>query len=412
MRIALISKASRLGGGGSQVATNLANLLRQSGHFCHHFRRDKEYGYDANESSIYGKYESKIKYIDHRLRKLGGQELLPWEYLHLKSEMFRLNIDVIHVHDTTTAISPITIGMLSKYFPVVWTMHDFSPFTGGCINSLGCERFKLQCGKCPQRDEWPIAGKFDFTSLQLHLKKRLFKENVSYIAPSTFIKNMAVSAGIDKNKVAVIHNSVDIKTFYPKSKVESRTRLGLDPAKFTILLLAYSINDRFKGMDDAIRILQDVDADFQVLVVGKISEKDKALFKGVECFFTGFVQDPDKLNVCYNSANIFLNCSKADNFPLVVLQSLAAGTPVYGYATGGIVEMITNGSQGILVKTGDWQELKVKMLEFMQSIKIADSGTLFSSCRDIVSQLFTDKLFLNETVRHYRQVITKWRAEK
>ena len=34
--------------------------------------------------------------------------------------------------------------------PVVWTLHDTWPFTGGCHHSVDCEKFHSDCGGCPQ----------------------------------------------------------------------------------------------------------------------------------------------------------------------------------------------------------------------------------------------------------------------
>src|SRR6516165_2198072 len=38
---------------------------------------------------------------------------------------------------------------VSRGMPVVWTLHDVNPFTGGCHYTAGCERFAAACGACP-----------------------------------------------------------------------------------------------------------------------------------------------------------------------------------------------------------------------------------------------------------------------
>ncbi len=400
MRIAIISKASKLGGGGSLVASKLAKLLRSEGHFCHHFRRDKEFGYAENESSIYGESENTVKWLNHRTRKLGLQELVPWEYFHLKSEILRLKIDLVHIHDTTTAISPYTVGALSEYVPVVWTLHDFSPFTGGCVYPMGCEKFKMQCGKCPQGDRWPLKGGFDFTRANRKLKKWILKKPVNFISPSRFLMEEAISAGIKQESISVIPNSVDTDVFHPIDKDSAKRDLALEQGKFTILLLAFEVNSPFKGVDDALNVLNSLNGKFQVLVVGRIKDSQKSYFENIPCVFTGFVDSAEKLNVCYNAADIFINCSKADNLPLVVLESLAAGTPVYGYATGGIPEMVENGKTGELVTTGDWQSLVRKVTEILTK----STSKLSHACRESVLDKFSDNLFINKTVVHYRRL--------
>lgn len=409
MRIAVISKASKLGGGGSLVASKLANLLRANGHFCHHFRRDKEHSYGKDESCVYGNYENRIKWLNHRARKLGLQEIIPWEYFHLKSEIKRLKIDLVHIHDTTTAISPITILLLAKVVPIVWTMHDYSSFTGGCVYPMQCTRYRDECGNCPQMDRWPLRAKFDFTKANLSLKRWVHKKGLHFVSPSQFLKNEAVSAGLESDNISVIPNSVNTLIYAPLDKSTCRNEFHLDPNKFTILLLAFNIDSPLKGVDDAILVLERLQGDFQVLVVGRVRESQRTRFENIHGVFTGYIDQPETLNKCYNAADIFINCSKADNLPLVVLESLAAGTPVYGYATGGIPEMITNGTTGELVETGSKNEL-------LEKVSLALSSGLSikpENCRSAGLNLYSDSVFLDRTLSLYSKQISQWcRSDK
>ncbi|MDO6709366.1 glycosyltransferase [Aliiglaciecola sp. 2_MG-2023] len=401
MRVAIISKAANLGGGGSKVATTLARLLQQNGHFCHHFRRDSEYGYQANQSNLFGPYEKLFKWLKYRFQSLGFQESVPLEYPYLKSEMKRLKIDIIHFHDITTALSPITIALLSRHFTIVWTMHDFSPFTGGCINPLGCARFTSYCGKCPQKLSWPVRGTLDLTRFHLRLKRWLHSKKLHLVSPSIFLKSQASLSGVDPKKISVINNSVDTNTFFPMDKSEVKITLGLNPQKLTLLIIAYRINSPFKGTDDALKVLHSLGSNIQIIVVGKVTPTDKQHFEGLDCTFVGYVTEEEQLNKLYNAADIFLNCSKADNFPLVVLESLAAGTPVYGYATGGIVEMITNGINGYLVKTGNWKELYSEIA----MLRIEDLKLQSTTSRNVALESYSDEVFINKTVSLYKKLL-------
>jgi glycosyltransferase involved in cell wall biosynthesis len=53
--------------------------------------------------------------------------------------------------------------------------------------------------------------------------------------------------------------------------------------------------------------------------------------------------------------------SRNDNCPLVVIESLAVGTPVIGSSVGGIVEMIRDGVEGFLVEPDDPAALADKL---------------------------------------------------
>ena len=45
-------------------------------------------------------------------------------------------------------LSPESIGRIRA--PLIWTLRDLWPLTGGCHYTQGCERFTRACGACPQ----------------------------------------------------------------------------------------------------------------------------------------------------------------------------------------------------------------------------------------------------------------------
>ena len=53
---------------------------------------------------------------------------------------------------------------------------------------------------------------------------------------------------------------------------------------------------------------------------------------------------------------MFINLTYADNFPTVNIESLACGTPVLTYKTGGSPESITN-KTGFVVEQGDVEKV-------------------------------------------------------
>ena len=67
----------------------------------------------------------------------------------------------------------------------------------------------------------------------------------------------------------------------------------------------------------------------------------------------GHINDPAKLAKVYSAVDCFVILSTIDNFPNVVLESLACGTPAAGFSVGGIPDMIVPGHTGILADLGD-----------------------------------------------------------
>ena len=69
----------------------------------------------------------------------------------LADDVNEYGADIVHLHWICAGF--IRIETLAKFDPpIIWTMHDMWPFTGGCHYSGDCEKYGLACGGCPQLD--------------------------------------------------------------------------------------------------------------------------------------------------------------------------------------------------------------------------------------------------------------------
>ncbi|MFM7033435.1 MAG: glycosyltransferase, partial [Bacteroidota bacterium] len=62
---------------------------------------------------------------------------------------------------------------------------------------------------------------------------------------------------------------------------------------------------------------------------------------------------PKSMQEAYVRADVFVIPSLQENFPNTILESFAAGTPVVGFAAGGIASMIVEGQNGALAPAVD-----------------------------------------------------------
>jgi len=56
--------------------------------------------------------------------------------------------DIVHLHWINGLVSMWNLRKIKK--PIVWTLRDMWPLTGGCHYSMDCDRYKVGCGYCPQ----------------------------------------------------------------------------------------------------------------------------------------------------------------------------------------------------------------------------------------------------------------------
>ena len=218
LKLAQLSKADSIGGGASRVAEELADALRITGHEVTHFASYTSHGFGEFQRSLL--LQNKWMHFLHKKtlslsRRLGIAEIVPLELLAL----WRNNIsqfDILHFHDLTSAISPFTLIWLSRKQPVVWTLHDCSPFTGGCLFPMDCNYYKSECRKCPQIGVWPLDSICDCTHIMQAIKSRLHRtKRIHYVAPSKWMARKAFESGKLPVEPVVIANGVNTETYKP-----------------------------------------------------------------------------------------------------------------------------------------------------------------------------------------------------
>jgi glycosyltransferase involved in cell wall biosynthesis len=134
-------------------------------------------------------------------------------------------------------------------------------------------------------------------------------------------------------------------------KAAARDMLGL-PHDARIVLCSSSTPNIRKGIthfDEVISRIKFTDGLF-VLSVGPMRP---VLPDGLPGRHIGAVNDEQLLARIYSAADVFIMTSIADNLPNTVLESMSCGTPVAGYACGGVPDMIQTSETGLLAKTGD-----------------------------------------------------------
>lgn len=99
------------------------------------------------------------------------------------------------------------------------------------------------------------------------------------------------------------------------------------------------------------------------------------------------------MNEMYALADVYISVSVADNFPLVILESMAAGTPVIAFNTGGIPEIV-NDEVGWIVEQRDVDSL-VNMIEkvFTDDMEYADKQ---KKCREYIMNYLSEEIMLKK----------------
>lgn len=261
-----------------------------------------------------------------------------------------LNPDIVHLHWINNGL--LAIEDLKKInAPLVWTLHDMWPFTGGCHYSAGCNHWLDQCGNCPQLIR---NGNNDLSKKIFSRKLKAWKEiDLTVVAPSQWLSNLAATSPLlSRCGIQVIPNGLDVASFYPRVKERSRQSLNLPQKKRLLLFGAMNATgDNRKGFDLLIESLSKLpDALRNQLELVVFGNQDNVMEKYLDfkTHFIGTVNGDEELAKLYSSADLFIAPSREDNLPNTCIESIACGTPVVAFNIGGIPDIIQHKETGYL----------------------------------------------------------------
>jgi hypothetical protein len=144
--------------------------------------------------------------------------------------------DILHLHWTAEFLNYSTFfGSVAPDFPLVWTLHDMHPFTGGCHYSFGCERFTGACGQCPQLNR--LRSETDPSRRNFELKRNaLHGRNLHVVADSRWLEGEARRSAIfaQARSFRTIHYGLNTRAFSPKPMAECRRGLRLPEDAFIV----------------------------------------------------------------------------------------------------------------------------------------------------------------------------------
>jgi glycosyltransferase involved in cell wall biosynthesis len=243
---------------------------------------------------------------------------------------------------------------LAARAPVVWTFHDMNAFTGGCHYTQGCERFAAECGACPLiPSQDPEDATYRVIQRKVDALGKVPESRLTVVAPSRWMAREARrSRTFGRFSVELIPNGIDVRAFRPMARTELRAKYGLAVEDRVILFVADMLDDRRKGMHELDQSIARI-AHLPHLKILTLGEAAGESMSGPMYRHLGRVNDPQQVCEAYNLADIFVIPTLQDNFPNTVLEALASGTPIVGFATGGVADAVEDGRNGLLAPTGD-----------------------------------------------------------
>jgi glycosyltransferase involved in cell wall biosynthesis len=210
-------------------------------------------------------------------------------------------------------------------------------------------------------EQWGAVSIFDWmpTLKYCNLADRI-------VVNSEFMRNnVVVLYRVNRDKVVVIPNGVDLKIF---NRDNDRIQLEGDPSVLYIGHLS-----RLKGVDILIQAIAKARSELpniKLHIVGTGNERCFALLakmKGIEKYviFHGWAKQSIAARY-YKSADICVFPSRLEGFGIVILEAMASGIPVIASDIPSFREIISDGIDGKLFKAEDTDALSKAVIALHQ----------------------------------------------
>ena len=318
--------------------------------------------------------------------------------------------DVVNLHWVADFVDSRNVARIANSVtPVVWTMHDMLPLSGGCHYDSGCGGFATGCGCCPKLHS---SDRDDQTARTWKRKRRALdtipRNRLRIVTPSHWladcVRRSPIFSGV---AVSVIPNSIDTDVFVPRDRASARHQFDFPPEARVILFMSHVVNTQRKGIAALVAALAGVSAiERGNILLVSVGSSPGELPLPLAQRHLGEISDDVTLSEIYSASDVVALPSTQDNLPNTMIEALACGTPVASFATGGIPDFVQSQVTGSLVEAGDIDGLRRSLLELIADDQArarmgkAGRALILQECRPAVQASRYIDLFQNMVARH------------
>jgi glycosyltransferase involved in cell wall biosynthesis len=279
---------------------------------------------------------------------------------------------ILHLHWVNGVItSEHLLVVLESGRRVIWTLHDMSPFTGGCHHAHTCQNFEANCSNCPQ------VSPFFKKRIELKKKKDLLPDvysNLTLVTPTLWMeKRVKASSKFRDFRVVTIPNPISEEFLRDINKESARNKLGIKPDSVVFIAVASHLSDSAKNIQGTVAAFMALQGSSQknhtLLLVGENGEK----FSNPELKirWLGKMEPPALAEVAAASDWVLSN-SVAESAGMTIAECGALGVPAIVLDSGGITEMLLPSQSGLIARND--KEFRSHLM--LAGSKLANQETL------------------------------------
>jgi glycosyltransferase involved in cell wall biosynthesis len=313
-----------------------------------------------------------------------------------------LNPDIVHLH--WIAGGMLRIEEISKIkAPIVWSLHDMWPFSGGCHYDQHCGLYKGKCGTCKvlsSKKENDLSRKVFNRKASAYSKIRM----MNIVATSRWIGKCAKESFLLKDRnVVTLPNPLNTSIFSQIDKNIARGFFNIPKDKTIILFGAMrSILDSRKGSKELFEAINMLDLEDVVFVIAGSSKPQDPPKLKYPTYFIPPLNDEVSLPLIYNVADVMIVPSIQENLANSIIESLSCGVPVVAFDIGGNSDMIEHKRNGYLAKAIIPKDMAIG-IEWV--LKNNESQDLSNNARNKAVKEFGQKVVSKKYIDLYKSIL-------
>lgn len=317
---------------------------------------------DIDEPIFFNGEKLEIVIVPSRKRaRFRAMDLFASERAGIKSALLNSNVDVVHAHWTYE----FAIASRSSRIPTLVTVHDWGP-------TVAYHNKRLY---------WYVRAAMQIWCL-------LIPGELS--APTSYLAQKITK--FYRRECQIIPNGVDLREV-------SEQGSGREPGAVGMLNVGFTEGKNVRSALLAWRLLRGKHPDYKLHLAGPDYEVGGPAYLWATAnncddgvIFDGPI-DPTERTLWYKSKEIFLHTSREESFGLVLIEAMAAMTPVIAGQSSGAVPEITRGAAR-LIDINDPTEIASQLMQLLddseERCRLSSDGILVARQYDrvVVAEMY------------------------
>ena len=375
-KVLIVHNYYQIPGGEDTVVANEKKMLENYGHDV--------VLYSRNNSEL--KNMSKLKLVGLPLTTLFNFQT----YREVRKVISDLHIDIVHIHNTLTLISPsVYYAVRSMNIPIIQTIHNFRMLCPGATfyrDGHICEDCKTYGLNCAVKHSCYRGSKVQtlacIINMKLHRMYGIYGK-LNYICLTEFNKEKLLSLKqIKADKVFVKSNFVERSE--PVTPFDNRENQFVFAGRL----------DKLKGIELLFHAWKKIEENGNApkLVIcgtGPMEEWCKnyiAENKLISIKMLGFVTNTEVRKIISISKALILPTKWYEGFPMTIIEAFSVGTPVIGSDIGNVGNLVQEGITGWKFRNDSMESLVAKVYAFENIVdKVLEQAGQYSVERNYMT---------------------------